>query len=278
MYVPATARAHTAIARRRARGARLRDGATISRTDARAMRACGMATSIRKPLPLVRSGVVRCVCGAARLWCERGGVGKRGGHAAAERRGRRGGRRRVRRGRGRRGRRRGGAVTAAAIFLSCKPAAVVFASTSNSTRPARRFDLVTLKGRAAGSCQCGPPVWRSRSNLQCRATERSGHWAGMMGCDKHGSSRREREPFGWLSKNAPGLRHLPQVYLGSRELEEPRGRSALQKRGAITMGRPRYAGRWTPTSTPPRRFQTFGEFHKTASLAGRCGGRQLCGA
>jgi len=118
-----------------------------------------------------------------------------------------------------------------------------FASTSTSIRSARRFDLVTLKGRAAGSCQCGPPVWRSRSNLQCRATERSGHWAGMMGCDKHGSSRREREPFGWLSKNAPGLRHLPQVYLGSRELEEPRGRSALQKRGAITVGRPRCAGR-----------------------------------
>ena len=68
---------------------------------------------------------MRCVCGATRLWCERGGAGKRGGHAVAERRGRRGGRRRVCRGRGRRGRRRGGAVTAAAIFLSCKPAAAV---------------------------------------------------------------------------------------------------------------------------------------------------------
>ena len=58
--------------------------------------------------------------------------------------------------------------------------------------------------------------------------------------------------FGWLSKNEPGLWHLPQVYLGSRELEEPRGgQPALQKRGAITVGRPRCAGRWTPTSTVP---------------------------
>ena len=48
---------------------------------------------------------------------------------------------------------------------------------------------------------------------------------------------------------APGLRHLPQVYLGGRELEEPRGRSALQKRGAITVGQPRCAGRSIPTST-----------------------------
>ena len=72
-----------------------------SRDDARAVRACEMAlqpvepTRARcapagwlykhsKPLPLVRSGVVRCVCGTARLWCERGGVGERGDNAAAE--------------------------------------------------------------------------------------------------------------------------------------------------------------------------------------------------
>ena len=50
-----------------------------------------------------------------------------------------------------------------------------FASTSTSTRSTRRFDLVTLKWHAAR-----PPVWGSRSSLQCRATERSRHWGGGL--------------------------------------------------------------------------------------------------
>ena len=80
VYMPATARAHTAIARRRAVRACEMALKSVEPTRARCALAGWLYKLSRNPLPLVMSGVmVRCVCGAAWLWCgEHGGGGESG--------------------------------------------------------------------------------------------------------------------------------------------------------------------------------------------------------
>ena len=203
--------------------------------------------------------------GSAVVRRARGGVGNRGGHAVAERRGRRGGRRRVHRGRSwparppARRRRHGGGHLSQLQTSSCGCVVVVLCVVHlHLTRPARRFGLVTLKGRAEGTCQCGPPVWRSRSNLQCRATERLGHWAGVVGCDKHGSSRRERDHSVGSLKTRLVCGISRKFTWGVASSRSPAGGPrALEKRGAVTVGRPRCAGRsiLPDLPDPERRIQ-----------------------